>query len=227
MAVAELTRMAQDYLQAIWKAAEWAPGPVAMNDLAARLGVTTSTVSSGVKRLREDGLVRHERYGAIELTETGRIAALQMVRRHRLLETYLVERLGYTWDQVHDEAEHLEHAVSDFFVERISEELGHPSRDPHGDAIPTADGALDSPDAELLSQLTPNQRGVVIRISDENPELLRYLSEHGIGLDARVVVSERRDFAGTLAFSLETTDGEVSHELGLPAAEAIWVTREA
>lgn len=221
--------MTQDYLQAIWKAAEWNPGPVTINDLAARLEVTVSTVSSGIKRLRADGLVRHKRYGTVELTDTGRQAAVQMVRRHRLLETYLVERLGYTWDQVHDEAQHLEHAVSDFFIDRVDTELGGPHRDPHGDAIPTVDGIVNAPQAERLSQLEQGLCGTISRISDEKPELLRYLSQHGLGLDAHVRVYEVRDFAGivSLGKTAPTDEAEVPLELGITAAESIWITPDA
>ena len=113
--------------------------------LATRLGVGASTVSETVRRLADSGLVTHQPYGAVELTADGERHALAVVRRHRLIETFLVEVLGYGWDEVHDEAEVLEHAVSDLFVERIAAQLGHPRRDPHGDPIPGADGSLDDP----------------------------------------------------------------------------------
>lgn len=223
MPIADLSRMMQDYLQAIWKASEWNPGPVSMNELATRLDVTVSTVSSGIKRLRAEGLVQHERYGGVELTDTGRAAALQMVRRHRLIETYLVERLGYSWDEVHDEAEHLEHAVSDTFVERIAAELGHPTRDPHGDVIPTADGTVPTQQALLLTTLPVGGAGVVCRISDEHPDVLRYLADRGIGLDVRLQVLGRNDVVGLIELQ-RTVDGDTAAvELVQSAASAIWV----
>lgn len=221
--VAQLSRMTQDYLQAVWKSTEWSSEPVTVNELAGKLEVTVSTVSSGLKRLVADGLVHHERYGGVELTPTGRAAALQMVRRHRLLETFLVERLGYSWDEVHDEAEHLEHAVSDLFVERVAEDLGHPERDPHGDAIPAADGSVSAPPAVQLDTLAAGECGTLSRISDDDPDLLRYLDELGLGLDTHVRVLDRRDAAGLLTFEAAP---EVSHQLGLAAARAIWVTAD-
>lgn len=225
--VAQLSRMTQDYLQAVWKCTEWSTEPVTVNDLSTKLEVTMSTVSSGIKRLVADGLLHHERYGGVELTATGRAAALQMVRRHRLLETYLVERLGYSWDEVHDEAEHLEHAVSDLFVERVAEDLGHPARDPHGDAIPAPDGSVTAPPATQLASLAAGECGTLSRISDEDPDLLRYLDEQRLRLDTHVRVLGRRDAAGLLSFE-SSTDGAagVPHSLGLEAAGAIWVTAD-
>lgn len=225
--VAQLSRMTQDYLQSVWKCTEWSSDPVTVNDLATRLEVTVSTVSSGIKRLVADGLVHHERYGGVELTPAGRVAALQMVRRHRLLETYLVERLGYSWDEVHDEAEHLEHAVSDLFVERVAEDLGHPARDPHGDAIPAPDGSVTAAPAVQLATLAAGECGTLSRISDDDPDLLRYLDEQHLGLDSHVRVLDRRDAAGLLTFASATDDAtEVPHKLGLEAARAIWVTAD-
>ena len=151
--------------------------------LAGRLGVGPSTVSETVRRLADSGLVTHQPYGAVELTADGERHALAVVRRHRLIETFLVEVLGYGWDEVHDEAEVLEHAVSDLFVERIAAQLGHPRRDPHGDPIPGADGSLDIPAASVLWDVEPGEWAVA-RISDADPELLRYLESVGLVLDA-------------------------------------------
>lgn len=214
-----LTPVAQDYLKVIWSAQEWSDRPVTTTALAARLGVGTSTVSETVRRLAEAGLVVHEPYGAVGLTVPGRTHALAMVRRHRLLETFLVAQLGYAWDEVHDEAEVLEHAVSDRFVERIAALLGHPVRDPHGDPIPGPDGAVTVPPAGPLWR-APEGDWRVARISDADPDLLRYLASVGLVLDARVSVRHRRP-AGvvTVAFA----DG--SHvDLAEPAACAIYVS---
>jgi DtxR family Mn-dependent transcriptional regulator len=220
-----LTRMAQDYVSAIWKAEEWSDEHAAAGDIAARLGVATSTVSGNLKKLVADGLVEHERYGAVTLTSDGRAAAVQMVRRHRLLESYLVERLGYGWDEVHDEAEHLEHAASETFIDRIDQELGFPERDPHGDLIPRRDGRVPTSDAVNLGDLTVGTGGTIARISDEDPALLRYLSAHGIVLDTRVFVRDRVEVAGVLVLGRD--GGEkgrtVETELGVLAARAIWV----
>src|SRR3989337_1297624 len=136
----ELSTLAETYLKVIWNAGEWIEEPVTVGALAARLGFTPSTVSEAIRKLDRLGLVSHARYGAIELTKEGRLAALAMVRKHRLLETFLVTELGYTWDEVHDEAEILEHACSDRFIDRLANKLGDPTRDPHGDPIPRSDG---------------------------------------------------------------------------------------
>lgn len=219
----ELTSVAQDYLKVIWTAGEWSDSAVTTKMLADRLGVGPSTVSETVRRLADQGLVEHARYGAIALTEEGARHAVQVVRRHRLIETFLVSELGYAWDEVHDEAEVLEHAVSDLMVERIDIRLGHPTRDPHGDPIPTPDGTVPAPPADMLWELREGA-GTVARISDSDPGLLRYLAEIGVVLDARVEVVERRDFAGMTSVRLTPPDGDPrTVELGEPAARAIWV----
>lgn len=127
----------EDYVKVIYSYTEWQDKPITSSQLAQRLGVANSSVSEMVRKLKDQGLVDHQPYSAIRLTPQGMRLALSMVRRHRLIETYLVDELGYSWDEVHDEAEMLEHAVSDTFIERMSAKLGHPVRDPHGDPIPS------------------------------------------------------------------------------------------
>ena len=127
-----------------------------------------------------------------------------MVRRHRLIETYLVQELGYSWDEVHDEAEQLEHAVSDTFIERMAAKLGNPPRDPHGDPIPAADGTVRMPRAHRMSELDDGHTGRITRISDENPDLLRYLSAEEIDLDADVEVMGRKPFGGALVVRISS-----------------------
>jgi len=216
MAVSTLTSATQDYLKCIWTLQEWSAEPVSVTALADRLGVRTSTVSDAVKKLTDQGLVAHEHYGGVTLTPTGRAHAVAMVRRHRLLETYLVQELGYDWDEVHDEAEVLEHAVSERLIAAIDARLGHPARDPHGDPIPSADGVAHLPPAVVLAEAPPGTY-VVTRISDADPHLLRAFAQDGITPDATVMVG---------------TDGTVCDATGTvrisPAdAAAIWVTREA
>ena len=139
-----------------------------------------------VKKLAGQGLVEHAPYGAVQLTASGRLEALRMVRRHRLVETWLVEQYGYGWDEVHDEAEVLEHTLSDRLLDAIDEQLGRPIRDPHGDPIPAADGTVQRPDAVALGDLPVGSRGRVARISDRDPAVLRDLAAAGIGLDSIV-----------------------------------------
>jgi DtxR family Mn-dependent transcriptional regulator len=217
----------EDYLKVIHALEERAEGEITTSRLAERLGVSASSVSGMVRKLCELGLLEHPRYGGIAFTETGRRVALGVVRRHRLIESYLVAELGYRWDEVHDEAEVLEHAVSDRMLDRIDAKLGHPTRDPHGDPIPAANGQVPTPDARQLSVCQNGDAGTVARISDSDPEMLRYFDSVGISLDSRLRVLARRDFAGMISVAVEGPVGSESPatvvDLGSPAAEAIWV----
>lgn len=213
----ELTSVAQDYLKVVWSLQEWSDEPVTTKLLAERLGVGTSTVSETVRRLTGQGVLEHPRYGAIELTELGRAHAVQVVRRHRLIETWLVREMGYGWDEVHDEAEILEHSVSDRLLEAIDVRLGRPARDPHGDPIPLADGTIVMPTAVTIASAPVGHTGRIVRISDRDPAVLRSLDEVSAGLDTALSVTDvgadviRIDLAGR------------THALTRAAAEAIWV----
>jgi DtxR family Mn-dependent transcriptional regulator len=223
----ELTAVAQDYLKVIWNAQEWSLQKVSTKMLAEKIGVSASTASESIRKLAQQGLVEHEKYGAVTLTESGRRAALAMVRRHRLLETFLVKELGYSWDEVHDEAEVLEHAVSDRLVARIDTKLGFPRRDPHGDPIPASDGQVPTPPARQLWACGDGETGTVARISDADPQMLRYFDSIGINLDSYLRVLTRREFAGVISVAVESTDGEpTTVDLGSPAAQAIWMVAE-
>ncbi|GAB7070240.1 manganese-binding transcriptional regulator MntR [Mycobacterium hodleri] len=223
----DLSSVAEDYLKVIWTAQEWSVDKVSTKMLAERIGVSASTASESIRKLADQGLVDHEKYGAVTLTDAGRLAALAMVRRHRLMETFLVRELGYGWDEVHDEAEVLEHAVSDRMLDRIDAKLGFPTRDPHGDPIPARDGRVPTPDARQLSMCRDGDTATVARISDADPEMLRYFDSVGISLDARVTVLARRDFAGMISVGVEqpgsAATATTTVDLGNPAAEAIWV----
>ncbi|WP_137724848.1 metal-dependent transcriptional regulator [Prescottella subtropica] len=218
-----LSSVAQDYLKVIWTAQEWSGERVSTKLLSERIGVSASTVSEAIRKLSDQGLVDHARYGAIALTDAGRAAAVSMVRRHRLIETFLVDELGYGWDEVHDEAEVLEHAVSERMIDRMDAKLGYPERDPHGDPIPAADGSVPTPPARQLSDFEDGEAGRVARISDADPAMLRYFDSVGIALDTDIAVVERRDFAGTVAVRLGTDSATV--DLGDPAARAIWLVQ--
>jgi DtxR family Mn-dependent transcriptional regulator len=210
----------QDYVKTIFHHTEWQPEPITPSVLAARLGLAASSVTEMVKKLAAAGLVTHVPYGAVTLTDEGRALAVSMVRRHRLIETWLVEAFGYAWDEVHDEAEVLEHAVSDRLLEGIDASLGHPVRDPHGDPIPRADGTVEVQDAVVLSVAEPGHTGAVVRISDRDPALLRYLEERGFRLDALVEVVGRQPFGGALRVRVSGAE----HDLGDEAAASVWVT---
>jgi DtxR family Mn-dependent transcriptional regulator len=213
----------EDYVKVIYGFTEWQDKPITSSQLAQRLGVANSSVSEMVRKLKDQGLVDHKPYSAVTLTDSGVRLALSMVRRHRLIETYLVQELGYSWDEVHDEAELLEHAVSDTFIERMAAKLGDPQRDPHGDPIPAADGTVLLPEAQLLGELDPGHTGRITRISDENPDLLRYLSAEEIDLDAEVEVVGRKPFGGALVVRISTTGRMRDYDLADEVTAALWV----
>lgn len=222
MPVSDLTVAAQDYLKLIWLAAEWSGAPITISGMAARQGVSASTVSEGVRKLADQGLVSHSRYGSIELTAVGREYAMVMVRRHRLLETFLAKVLGYAWDEVHDEAEVLEHVVSDTLMARIDALLDHPARDPHGDPIPASDGRTYHPQAHQLSAAVAGQKVTICRVSDADPALLRYFSGLGLTPDAELTVKDRRPHSAGLTVRVAGWEEDV--DLGVPALDAVWVT---
>ncbi|MCQ9162907.1 MULTISPECIES: metal-dependent transcriptional regulator [unclassified Arthrobacter] len=220
----------EDYVKVIYSFTEWQDKPITSTQLAVRLGVANSSVSEMVRKLKDQDLVEHEPYSPIRLTESGLALALSMVRRHRLLETYLVRELGYTWDEVHEEAERLEHAVSETFIGRMSAKLGNPTRDPHGDPIPDAGGHITMPPSHRLDELDAGHHGRVSRISDHDPELLRYLEQHGIGVDTELEVVGRRPFGGTLEVARlpspnapAGTDDAGRLDLGDEAAVSLWL----
>jgi DtxR family Mn-dependent transcriptional regulator len=222
MSVSELSTSAQNYLKAVWSLGEWSEEPVTVSAIAERVGVRLSSVSDAMRKLGEQGLVEHTRYGTITLSGPGREHALAMVRRHRLIETFLVTDLGYGWEEVHDEAEQLEHAVSDLLVERLDAHLGHPERDPHGDPIPRADGTVVRPDAHLLSALPAGARVRVERISDADPRLLSFCAAQGIVVGALLEVREGPEFSDALEVAVEGAGDAVP--LGRSATDAIWAS---
>lgn len=213
----------QDYVKTIYALSEWHAEPVTSSRLAARLSVANSSVSEMIRKLAELGLVHYKPYRPVELTPDGRRLALAMVRRHRLLETFLVEDLGYRWDEVHDEAELLEHNVSDTFIDRLDARLGHPSADPHGDPIPTAAGVITLPDALPLHSFDDGHAGRVSRISDENPTLLRFLASEDVGIGSAVTVLGRTPFGGPLRARVGSGTGARDLSFGDELTGAIWV----
>lgn len=174
MKIDDLTPVAQDYIKAIWSAAEWAGKPPSAAALAERFGTSRAAVTDTVKRLAAQGLVVHQPYKPLALTEQGCALAVQMVRRHRVIETFLVRHVGYSWEEVHDEAERLEHAVSDRLIARIDALLGHPTEDPHGDPIPRENGSFSAAEtpSRILADCDPGEWVRVLRVSDGDPQAL-------------------------------------------------------
>jgi DtxR family Mn-dependent transcriptional regulator len=206
-----------DYLKAVWEVS--GTGAASTKDVAARLSVSSASVSNMFVRLREMGLVEYERYRGVSLTGRGREQALRLIRRHRLIETFLLQHLGYSWDEVHEEAERLEHAVSDGFTERLAEYLGHPNQDPHGDPIPAADGTMQPDYSFPLSEAAPGQRVCISKVGDD-PSTLDYLGERGLVPGRLLSVREVRDLDGVI--TVEDGDGG-AHALGGLLARAISV----
>jgi len=185
----------ENYAKAIYALRERG-GAVTTTALAERLGVTPASASGMLKKLDALGLVRHEPYRGVELTEEGERVALRVIRHHRLLELYLAERLDMPWDRVHDEAEVLEHVISEELEELIAAKLGNPTHDPHGDPIPTPDLRIEEQPTVSLESLDTGDRGVFVRVSDADPEMLRYLGERGIAPGDPFEVVEKQPFAG-------------------------------
>jgi len=209
------TPAAEDYLKTIYAHTEWQPEPITPKVLATRLGIAPSSVTEMVKKLAADGFIAHVPYGPLTLTDAGRLRATAVVRRHRLIETWLVRELGYTWDEVHDEAEVLEHSISDRLLEAIDAHLGHPRADPHGDLIPAADGSTARVPSVLLADAPPGHTGTVLRVSDRDPAILRSLADAGIGPGSALTVLD--------AATVRLPAGG-PHPFSADVAKAVWLS---
>jgi DtxR family Mn-dependent transcriptional regulator len=213
----------QDYAKAIYSLQGRSDLPVSTSAIADRLGVSAASTSAMVKRLESLGLAKHEPYHGVLLTPAGERVALEVIRHHRLLELYLAEALGMPWDRVHEEAEVLEHAISPELSALIAEKLGNPTHDPHGDPIPTAEGEIEEGSSQALSDLLPGAKGIFVRVSDSDPEMLRYLSERGIAPGDHLEVLERQPFDGPLIVRFASGD----HALGGALVRMMRVTEAA
>ena len=216
-----LTQSTQDYLKHIFELTEDGI-PASTNDLAARLGVKPASVTGMIQKLAsaQPPLVDYLKHQGVTLTPEGEQAALEVLRHHRLLETWLVQSLGYSWDEVHDEACRLEHFISEDFEARMAAALGNPERDPHGDPIPTAELVMPSDEALPLSSLRPEQKAVVLRVIGEDPAFLRHLEELGLVPGARLEVSSYSPFDNNLTI---TVSGQTSTVIGLAITSKIFV----
>jgi DtxR family Mn-dependent transcriptional regulator len=213
-----LSQGMQDYLKAIYKLQE-RDGVVSTTALADAMQVAAPSATGMVKKLAGLQLVRHQPYQGVVLTKAGEKVALELIRHHRLLELYLSDALGYSWDLVHDEAERMEHVISEEFEDRIFEALGRPTRDPHGEPIPAKDGTVAATTQGRLSEMEPGASGVIRQVSDSTAEMLRYLGERGLVPDAGVEVVEKAPFNGPLTVKT----GEASHVIGRDLASHIRV----
>ncbi|MDO5030823.1 MAG: metal-dependent transcriptional regulator [Corynebacterium sp.] len=224
MHVEDLPAKTQDYLKVIWDLHERTGDKATLGDIAERMGEKKPTASEAVKKLAARGFVVHEPYQGIMLTEHGKDIALVMVRRHRLIESFLVSKLGYTWDQVHEEAEKLEHAVSDDFIARIDAMLGYPKRDPHGDPIPSESGDIEGVVRTDLTDIRIGESVVVDRINDSDPELLRYLAAAGVGPGTELR-AESAPYAGMRVFAIVADSADAAPQTIHVADSALWAIK--
>lgn len=218
-----LTISTQDYLKHIYEFTE-RNAPASTNALAARLKVRPASVTGMIQKLANEkpALVKYQKHQGVTLTKEGRRAALEVIRHHRLLETWLVKTLGYSWDEVHEEAERLEHIISEDFEQRVAEALGHPLRDPHGELIPTADLEMPLEDATPLSTLRKNQRGTIVSIRDADADLLRYLEKLGLIPNTHIEAIDYSPFDHNLTIKV----GEQTHVLGLSVTNKILIKED-
>ncbi len=214
-----ITQAIQDYLKTIYKLGTDGK-PVTTNAIAERLEVSQASVTGMMKKLADLKLISHTPYYGVELTASGRKIALEIIRHHRLLELYLAEALGYSWDRVHEEAEKLEHVISEEFEDRMAEFLGHPKTDPHGAPIPTKDGKIEERELSRLTTAASGQKVRVEQVSDKDPEMLRYLGKIGIYPDVELQVIDKAPFDGPLTVRI----GKTEHHLGSGLTDNILVS---
>lgn len=218
-----LSRSVEDYLKAIYGQSELGE-PAGTSELARVLDVQPASVSGMIKKLAEEGLLEHEPYRGVKLTSKGNREALKVLRRHRVIETFLVEKLGYSWDDVHAEAERLEHTASETLIERMAEALGNPATDPHGSPIPTSAGEIDSTVYQALSDVPPGARITIRSVADEDSGRLRYFESVGLVPGATGVVESVGDADGTVTLTIGAHGGSLS--IGPPAASRIRVSQD-
>jgi DtxR family transcriptional regulator, Mn-dependent transcriptional regulator len=206
------TPVVEDYLKAIWTLQQM-ESPVSTSRIAERLHLTSAAVTAMIKRLADQKLLRHEPYYGVTLTATGELVALRIIRRHRVLELFLSEILGYAWDRVHEEAERLEHAASDELIERLARLLGEPERDPHGSAIPTASGEMDQAHYPSLVEIGTGEAVRVLEVQVSEPEQLRYLGSLDLYPGAEVMVTESAPFDGPLSLQVNGRSRVIARSL--------------
>lgn len=208
------TSAEENYLKAIFKIAEQDPGPVLTNALAAAMGTSAASATDMLKRLSDKQLVAYEKYRGVTLTESGSRLATVLIRKHRLWEVFLVDKLGFAWDEVHEFAEQLEHIQGENLTERLDEFLGHPRFDPHGDPIPDAQGRWLRRPQVRLSSLSPGQRGIVTGVDDHSSAFLQHLDELGIGLGVEIVLLERAAYDQSTKTRIGQREAVLSEKVG-------------
>ena len=216
------TQSVQDYLKHIYELTE-SGSPASTNDLAARLNIAPASVTGMLQKLAnsQSPLVIYKKHQGVTLTKNGEKAALEVIRHHRLLETFLVTTLGYSWDEVHSEADKLEHVISENFEARMAKALGNPTRDPHGELIPTADLTMPTDDSRPLASLRTDETATVKRVSDDDPALLRHLQKIGVVPEVKITVKNYSEFDGNLTLQVEGQKSNVV--LGMAVTNQVFV----
>lgn len=222
-AIPELTGPVEDYLKAIYEL-ETRHGAASTNEIAAALRIAAPSVSGMIRRLSSQGLIAHEPYKGVQLTREGRRAALKTIRRHRVIESYLTQALGYPWDRVHDEAERLEHAASDELIDRMAAAIGEPETDPHGAPIPTRDGTLGAePRLSALAELADGGRARIARVGDRDAERLRYLATLGMAIGSEIELVSREPYDGPITLKVDgkrrVIGGELARQIFVEAGK--------
>ncbi len=207
-----LSQSVEDYLKAIY-VLETEGGGASTNNIAEALSVSSASVTNMLKKLSKLQLINHKSYRGAELTKSGEKIALEIIRHHRLLELYLKEMMGYSWDQVHEEAEKLEHHISEQFEDKIAELLNDPTHDPHGDPIPSKDGVVPEMASLAITDAEENQLYLIGRVKDQDPELLRYLEKNGILPGVKVTILDKAPFDGPIKIKLEDTETTIGNSV--------------
>ncbi|MCW9707557.1 metal-dependent transcriptional regulator [Fodinibius salsisoli] len=207
-----LSQSIEDYLKAIFTLQSEGER-ASTTKIAESLEVSSASATNMIKRLSEMGLVDYQSYKGSKLTKSGKKIALEIIRHHRLLELYLLEVMGYSWDEVHDEAEKLEHHISEQFEDKIATLLDDPTHDPHGDPIPSKEGIMPRMDAQPLIEAEPNQEYILSRVKDQDPELLRYLEKIGMLPGIKIELKEKAPFKGPLTLLVENEEQAIGHDV--------------
>jgi DtxR family Mn-dependent transcriptional regulator len=211
--MSEISHSEENYLKTVFHLGAEGKQAVATNAIARSIKTKPSSVTDMMQRLAEKGLVNYRKYRGVSLTEEGKRAALSIIRKHRLWEVFLVEKLNFSWDEVHDVAEQLEHIKSEKLVDLLDQHLGFPQYDPHGDPIPGKDGNYPSREKQLLSQLPENTQGICIGVKDSSASFLKYLDRNGISLGDKIHLVEREDFDNSLLVTIADKEMRVSHQI--------------
>jgi DtxR family transcriptional regulator, Mn-dependent transcriptional regulator len=210
-----LSQAVEDYIKCIYRLETELEEGVSTTNIAESLGVSSASVTNMIKRLARMGLVKYESYYGASLTESGKKIALEIIRHHRLLELYLKEVMGYSWDEVHEEAENLEHHISERFEDKIAELLDNPTHDPHGDPIPSKDGVMPEMANQPLTEAREGNQLIIGRVLDQNPELLRYLEKIGLIPGVEVEIIEKAPFKGPVTVKIENREQVVGYEVAV------------